>query len=237
MKLVRQYCVFHLLLVLAASPFLEAFGQDSEPKSPHARWERSIQRMEDKDKESSRPRGGVLFVGSSSIRMWKLPSSFPDLAAINHGFGGSQIDDTIHFADRIVWPFEPKVIVFYAGDNDIAAGKTPEVVAADFATFSKLVQDNLPETTLIYVAIKPSIARWNLAEPMIEANAAIAQQCAEDDKRIFLDVWQPMLGDDGKPMSDLFLKDGLHMNSKGYAMWNEQVQAELNKLQEPVAAE
>jgi len=237
MKPARQNCTLYVLLVLAACPFQAATGLDQEPKNPHARWEQSIQGMEARDAEDRQPRRGVLFVGSSSIRMWNLPMSFPELPAINHGFGGSQIDDTIHFADRIVWPFQPKVIVFYAGDNDIARGKTPDVVACDYATFSRLVRKHLPETTLMYVAIKPSIARWKLADLMIEANAAIAKQCAEEDKRIFLDVWQPMLGEDGKPMADLFLKDGLHMNAKGYAMWNALVQAELDLLQKPVVTQ
>lgn len=224
-----------ILLIAAASIAVGAVpqcaGEDAEKKNPHARWERAISRFEDADLDDPRPRQGVLFVGSSSIRFWPLARSFPDLPVVGHGFGGSQIDDTIHFADRIVWPFEPKVIVFYAGDNDVAAGKSARVVADDFKTFSALVHQHLPDTHLIYIAIKPSIARWSLAEKMKQANAAIAQQCDKDDQRTFLDVWTPMLTDDGQPDPMLFVKDGLHLNKSGYQLWNELVIKELSKLQ------
>lgn len=196
----------------------------------HARWESAIRRFEEADQEERRPRDAVLFVGSSSIRMWDLEKSFPGLPAINHGFGGSQIDNSIHFADRIIWPFRPRVIVFYAGDNDIAAGKSAVRVARDYATFSKRVHEHLPETSMVYVAIKPSIARWNLAEEMVVANAAIEKQCEADNQRVFLNIWDPMLGDFGTPMKDLFVKDGLHLNTKGYQIWNDLLKVELRKL-------
>ena len=205
-------------------------ADDAAKKNSHARWEKSILRLEQADRDNPRPRRGVLFVGSSSIRFWQLESSFPDLPVINHGFGGSQIADTIHFADRIVWPFDPKVIVFYAGDNDIAVGKSAETVANDFAAFSAMVHEKLPDTHLIYIAIKPSIARWGLAGEMKIANGNIAAQCAVDEKRTFLDIWQPMLGADGKPKADLFIKDGLHLNTAGYELWIWLVNAELARL-------
>lgn len=219
------------MLILAGALF--SVGAESlrgDEKHRHARWEPAIQRFEQADQDDRRPRDSVLFVGSSSIRMWDLEKSFPGLPSINHGFGGSQIDDSIHFADRIIWPFRPKVIVFYAGDNDIAGGKSADRVAQDYSTFSKMVHEHLPDTSMVYVAIKPSIARWNLADEMAVANAAIEKQCETDDQRVFLNIWHPMLGDLGTPMKDLFIKDGLHLNAKGYQIWNDLLKQELRKL-------
>ena len=223
-----------LLILAGVSLFGSAVslsGKEKERNNErHGRWEAAIRRFEEADRDDRRPRESVLFVGSSSIRMWNLGKSFPEWASINHGFGGSQIDDSIHFADRIVWPFKPRMIVFYAGDNDIAAGKSAARVAQDYATFSKMIHDQLPNTSMIFVAIKPSIARWKLSEGMEVANAAIATQCEADDQRVFLNIWDPMLGDEGTPMKDLFLKDGLHLNAKGYGIWNDLLKVELRKL-------
>lgn len=222
---------------IAAAAISHCAAEDADRKNRHARWERAISRFEEADLADPGPRQGILFVGSSSIRFWNLNRSFPDQPVIGHGFGGSQIDDTIHFADRIVWPFKPKVIVFYAGDNDVAAGKSAKVVADDFKTFSTLVHQHLPDTHLIYIAIKPSIARWSLADKMKQANAAIAQQCEADDQRTFLDVWTPMLTDDGEPDPKLFVKDGLHLNKTGYKLWTDLVTRELTKQQATVTSQ
>ncbi len=212
-----------MIAALTGVALLPAAALDDGKPNPHARWQRAIRRFEDADLDHPRPRHGVLFVGSSSIRFWNLKKSFPDLPVINHGFGGSQIADTIHFADRIVWPFEPEVIVFYAGDNDVADGKSADTVSRDFARFSAAVEEQLPDTQLIYIAIKPSIARWSLAEEMRQANRAIASLCEADPKRTFVDVWSPMLGEDGQPRPELFIKDGLHLNTAGYELWTELV--------------
>jgi hypothetical protein len=231
MRSLRSSAILILAACLFSGSTVRLDGREKKPDADrHARWEAAIHRFEEADRDAPRPRDGVLFVGSSSIRMWDLKESFPGLPAINHGFGGSQIDDSIHFADRIVWPFKPRVIVFYAGDNDIAAGKSAVQVAQDYGTFSDLVHEHLPETSMVYVAIKPSIARWNLADRMAVANAAIEKQCEADDQRVFLNIWDPMLGDFGTPMKDLFLKDGLHLNPKGYRVWNDLLKVELRKL-------
>lgn len=217
-----------LLLVTTLPAAAAMSAQEATDSNPHARWEKAIQRFEEADIDDPRPREGVLFVGSSSIRFWNLKKWFPDQPAINHGFGGSQIDDTIHFADRIVWPFAPKIIVFYAGDNDIAAGKSAETVTADFQTFSRLVREQLPQTELVYIAIKPSLARWKLSDEMKKANDAIAQLCAAEERRRFLDVWTPMLGEDGRPNPHLFIKDGLHLNQAGYELWSGMIAEQLD---------
>ena len=220
-----------VLLLISVNVLLiqsTASGRDVETKkNPHALWEKAIAAFENADQNDRRPRDGILFVGSSSIRLWDLEHSFPDLSTINHGFGGSEIADTIHFADRIVWPFSPRVIVLYAGDNDIAGGQSAQDTTEDFKTFSKQVNERLPNTRLIFIAIKPSIRRWALADEIKRANGAIADICDQDDKRVFLDIWTPMLGDDGRPRPDLFVKDGLHLNEAGYQLWTELLSAEL----------
>jgi lysophospholipase L1-like esterase len=163
----------------------------------------------------------VLFVGSSSIRLWDFKKSFPDLHTINRGFGGSQMADVVQHAERIVLPYRPRAIVLYEGDNDIAAKKTPEQVAADFGTLLKLIRAKLPETPLIVIGTKPSESRWKLIEQQRALNRLLAERCQQDGHATFLDVEQPMLNADGLPRSELFREDKLHLNAAGYALWTE----------------
>lgn len=183
------------------------------------RWESAIERFEKLDRKNPPKSGGILFIGSSSIVMWDLAESFPKLPVINRGFGGSQIADSIHFADRIVFPYRPKTIVFYAGDNDLAAGKSIATVVADYHRFVKTVHARLPRTRILFVAIKPSIARWNLIEKIRAANKLIQAQAKKDKRLLFVDIDAPMIGPDGRPKAELFKKDGLHLNAKGYKLW------------------
>ena len=191
------------------------------------RWESAIRRFEDADRRQFPPKQGVLFVGSSSIVLWDLQKHFPDLAAINRGFGGSQVSDSVRYAERIVLPYEPKIIVFYAGDNDVAAGKSPEQVSADYKQFVAKVHKRLPQTRIVYVAIKPSIRRWNLVEKMRAANALIRATAEQDERLVFVDIDRPMIGDDGKPRSELLRTDGLHLNDEGYKLWSALVRPHL----------
>lgn len=190
-------------------------------EEPASIWEPAIVAFEKADAENPPPTGGLLFVGSSSIRMWKTSDAFPELAPINRGFGGSQIRDSVLYAPRIVIPYAPRTIVFYAGDNDIAGGKSPERVAEDFREFARIVREALPETRLIFVAIKPSLSRWKLRDKMDEANRLVREFADKDDRVEFLDVVPPMLNEKGEPREDIFLPDGLHMNDAGYAIWND----------------
>ena len=113
----------------------------------------------------------------------------------------------------------PRVIVFYAGDNDIAAGKTPKQVGDDFQAFAALVHRELPKTRIVFVSIKPSPARREMADRQRAANGLVEAHCKDSDYLTYLDVATPMLGEDGQPNKELFGKDGLHMNEKGYALW------------------
>jgi len=193
---------------------------EPEKKTPgSARWEATIRRFEEAAQKLPPPRQGILFIGSSSIRGWKLEASFPGLPVINRGFGGSQVADSVEFAGRILIPHEPRVVVIYAGDNDIAAGKSPEQVAADYRAFVKKVHAALPKTRIVYIAIKPSIARWNLVESLRKANALILSETKQDERLAYVDVDRPMIGADGKPRPELFVKDGLHLSPAGYKLW------------------
>ena len=201
---------------------LEAWSQGTgKPKKhdPH-RWDKQIAAFEKADQETAPPKNGILFVGSSSIRYWKVEASFPGMPVINRGFGGSEISDAIFFADRIIIKHRPKIIVFYAGDNDLARGKSSQQVVADYQTFVKTIQGSLPKTRIIFVAIKPSISRWKLIETIRKTNQQIEQITTTDSRQFFLDVDTPMIGADGKPKPELFIKDGLHLNAAGYKLWN-----------------
>lgn len=211
-----------ICLVLIGVESAQTFAAEDD-KANFAKWEASIKKFESQDQQTPPPKMANLFVGSSSIRMWKLDKSFPKFKTINRGFGGSEISDSIHFADRIILKHQPAVILLYAGDNDISHGKSAEIVTADFQKFVSVVRKKLPDTKIGFIAIKPSIKRWNLAGEMRKANKAIASICQKDDQLTFVDVFEPMIGKDGKPRPELFLNDGLHMNDAGYKVWASKV--------------
>lgn len=191
------------------------------------KWEDSIRRFEAEDSKAQPPKQAVLFVGSSSIVGWNLKKFFPDLVTINRGFGGSQIADSIRFVDRIVTPYEPRAIVFYAGDNDLADGKTPEQVEKDFREFVLRVRAKLPEVPILFLGIKPSKQRWHLIDKIRDANKRIESTCKAGTSLTFVSVESAMLGEDGKPRSELLQKDGLHLTDAGYALWSELVRKNL----------
>lgn len=211
---------FLLVAVLSSSLSREANSQDKD-KSPFARWESAMQKFEADDKENPKQAGQVLFIGSSSIRLWDLKKWFPELDAINRGFGGSEVADSVHFYDRIVKPYRPRTIVMYAGDNDIAHKKTPQVIHADFQKFVAKVHKDFPGTNIVYVAVKPSISRWKMIEQVRETNALISALAENHLLVTFLDIDTPMIGEDGKPKPELFVSDGLHMSNAGYKIWSD----------------
>lgn len=208
--------------LLAILLFLAWSAHAVEPaKFDPARWETTIQKFEAQDKQAPPAAGGALFIGSSSIRKWDLRKWFPDHAdAINRGFGGSHMADSTYYAERIAIPYKPRVIVVYAGDNDIAGGKSPQRVLSDYQAFVKKIHAALPQTKIVYIAIKPSIARWSLVDKMRAANALIRKETESDERLSFIDIDTPMLGGDGKPRPELFVKDGLHLSDAGYKIWS-----------------
>lgn len=183
-------------------------------------WAADIGKFTAADAANPPPAGAVVFVGSSSIRFWTtLAEDFPGIAVLNRGFGGSELADSAFYADRIVIPYHPRLVVLYAGENDLANGKTPETVAADFNAFCAKLHAALPATPLIYIAMKPSPSRWALHDKFARGNALIAAACARDPRLAFVNVEPPMLGPDGQPRPELFREDRLHMKPEGYALW------------------
>lgn len=184
------------------------------------RWTKEMAAFEKQDRESRPAPGGIVFVGSSSIRLWDLAKAFPGMPLINRGFGGSEIADSVAHVDLLVIRHKPRTVVFYAGDNDLASGKTPSAVKADFDAFVAKVHAALPQTRIAFIAIKPSLQRWAIVAKVREANALIRKVCEQDDRLGFVDVDGPMLGWDDKPRKDLFVADGLHLSGRGYELWN-----------------
>jgi lysophospholipase L1-like esterase len=187
------------------------------------RWEPTIKKFEDADKVTPPPQNGIVFIGASSIVRWNLPESFPELGpqAINRGFGGSMAADSTRYAERIVIPYKPATVVFYAGDNDVEANHTPEQIAGDFTAFERKVHAALPATEIIFISIKPSTRRWPWIEQIKSANALVKQYCATHPRLTFMDIVPQMLGADGTPRKELLLDDGLHMTPAGYKIWND----------------
>jgi len=189
------------------------------PAAP-ANWSAEIDALTHADATHPPAPGGIVFVGSSSIRLWAtLAEDFPGLPVIRRGFGGSELADSVFYADRIVLAYRPRTIVLYAGENDISAGKAPEAVAADFEAFRAKVFAALPRVRLIYLAMKPSPSRWAIHEKLARGNALIAAACARDPRCTFVDVWPAMLDTAGQPRHELFREDRLHMNHDGYLIW------------------
>lgn len=182
-------------------------------------WAAELSAFDAQDRAAPYRRGGVVFVGSSSIRFWDLDASFPGRDYLNRGFGGSQIADSVEYLELLVLRHEPRAVVLYAGDNDVAAGKTPAAVAADFDAFARGLHAALPSAHLLFLAIKPSVARWNLVERMREANRLIRERVDADSRMTWVDVHAPMIGADGLPRRGLLAADGLHLSAAGYALW------------------
>lgn len=216
--------IFFLLLLSVSTASAQA-----EPYTRAKEWEREIGAFLEIDRKQTPPRDAVLFVGSSTIRMWtSLREDFPQLRVINRGFGGSRLEDLVFFAPKIVAPYKPRTIVVYSGENDIEAGQPAENVLADFKAFVAFRDANLPRTPVVYLSMKPSILRWRLWPEMKRGNDLIAAESRLHKRVVFVDLARWMLGADGKPMPDIFLADNLHLNARGYAILRDAVRPHLN---------
>lgn len=200
-----------------------------------AKWENDIQTME--KNFPNVPAHPILFVGSSSIRGWKVTEYFPGLPVVNHGFGGSEYFDALSYADRIIHPLRPRAVVLYDGDNDIARGKSPEWVAADMKALVRVIHHANPQTPVVVLSTKTSMARWEFHEQMEQSNRLLAEFAASDPRVTFLDVNTPLLDAGGKPDERYFLPDRLHLNHEGYVVWTNLLRPVLDRiLANPVPA-
>ncbi len=237
----RVFCpprAISLLILLAAGPLSGSENQGSTPVAPKVasvqartpvrpgwlyarrKWDAEMAAFAKSDAEKGVKPGGILFVGSSSIRLWTtLSEDFPGQGVTNRGFGGSQIPDCVEYIDRLVTPHMPRQIVFYCGGNDLAAHHSPEAVAENFAVFVEEARRRVPGVRVAFISIAPNPARWAQVDWVREANRRIAGYCRGAEGVEFIDVFSAMLAADGKPRPELFREDGLHMNRAGYKVW------------------
>lgn len=184
------------------------------------------------DSLSMPPKNAILFTGSSSFRLWKnIGSYFPGYTIINRGFGGSTLPDMIRYTDAIIFPYQPKQIIIYCGENDFAADTTlyPAQVAARFEELFNLIRSKYKKVPIAYVSMKPSPSRQHLMARYNVANVMIRNFLKKKKRTAFIDVYKAMLLHDGKPMPDIFIQDNLHMNEKGYAIWQKIIEPYLLK--------
>ena len=205
-----------VIVALLGSASAAADTPDPDPK----RFATAIERFVAWDRQNSFPANAILFVGSSSIVNWPTAVAFPGNPSINRGFGGSELSDVNYYFEQVVRPYKPSTIVLYAGDNDIDAGKDAEQVFRDFKVFADRVRLELPETRVLFISIKPSIARWEKWPAMVDANKLVREYVADLPNLQYVDLAAPLLNDEGQP-KDVFVDDGLHLNESGYALWQQ----------------
>ena len=212
--------------LVAALAIAGACGRPRVPSTSVAvsaaltRFETEIRAFEDSDRVKPPAPNGIVFVGSSSIRLWPdLRADFPGRNVIQRGFGGSRLDEVLYYAPRMVLPYKPQLIVLYTGENDVAEGRTPTQIFSDYKSFVALVQRHLSAALIAYISIKPSPSRWQLVDRMRETNSMIERYALTHPQLAYIDVFTPMIGPSGRPRAELFVSDSLHMNRDGYALW------------------
>jgi lysophospholipase L1-like esterase len=206
----NKYFVFFGILFLS----LSIFAQSNYP------FAKEITQYKEQDSKDFPPSNGILFVGSSSLRIWKnLEEVYKDYNAINRGFGGSTLGQAIYYADDIIYPYQPRQVVIYSGENDLAEGASVEITYDRFKTFFDLIRKKMPNVPIAFISIKPSPSRVNLMPKMIAANKLIEDFLAKKTNTKFINVFDAMLQNNQQPKSDIFLADNLHMNDKGYQIW------------------
>ena len=199
-------------------------------KADPAKWEKSIAAFEQADREHPPQKGDIVFTGSSTIARWKtLPNYFPGFRVVNRGFGGSQMEDSLYFAERILVAHEPAAVVIFAGSNDINAGKSPDSVVENFKAFVVKVRAALPKTQISYIEITSSPSRWSQRDKVIEANKQIRAFCEATPGVKFIAVREKLLGTNGEPRTELFESDKLHPNADGYKILADAIRPVLPK--------
>ena len=211
-----------LLTVLFVCCSLVLFAQD------RSFW-KEIKAFKSADSVKAPPQNAIVFVGSSSFRMWKdLQNAFPRHVVINRGFGGSSLPHVIDYAGEIVIPYKPKQVVIYCGENDFTNDTvTSKIVTERFITLFNLLSKELPRTEIVFVSMKPSPSRRHLMTEVDAANDEIRNFLQSKKRAGYIDIWDDMLDKNGEPRKELFLKDMLHMNAAGYAIWQKAIAPHL----------
>lgn len=184
-------------------------------------FESEIKNFEKQDSISMPAKGQILFIGSSSFRIWKsFAMDLAGIAAINRGFGGSTMSDALYYFDRMVVQYAPSAVVVYEGDNDLNQGKSPEELAKEYEDFSNRLKKALPKTKLVYLAVRPSLARIAIVDKQKQFNSWLENYCKSQKGRFYLDMHSPFYLPDGTVMPDIFIADRLHLNEKGYQIFS-----------------
>lgn len=223
-------CAAALCGTAARAQTAMAINSPAASASSSGQWDASFAAFAAADKEHAPAPGGVLFVGSSSIRLWDgLETDFKSLpVVVKRGFGGSSMLDCAQHLRNLVMPYKPRLVLVYAGDNDLAEGRTPQDVLKSFAAFVQGVRLSLPATRIAYISVKPSPSRLSLLPQIRETNSLIRQYTMTVPNTDFIDVFTPMLNASGQPRTELFRADALHLNTLGYALWKQVITAHLN---------
>jgi len=205
--------------------FLVAFAgllSAAEPLKPD-RFEAAIAKFEADQSANPPPKGGNVFIGSSSIRLWNLTEAFPEQPCINYGFGGAVMEEVARYAPRLLPECQPRRVIVYAGDNDLAREIEPKAVVADFEKLVAYLAETVPKAEVIILAVKPSPSRWKLREQYLATNKLLSEIADSNPRVKYADTWSVLLNDDGGPKAAYYQKDNLHLTPEGYAAWNKVV--------------
>jgi len=205
-------------------------NQESKPVADQPFWN-DIQNFKKQDSVSFPPKNAILLIGSSSFTKWTdVQDYFPGYTIINRGFGGSTLLDEIRYVNDIVFPYQPKQIIIYCGENDLASSDTvtASMVLDRFKQLFQMIRDK-SEAPIAYISMKPSPSRRHLFPKMREGNQLIKDFLATQKNTAFIDVHQKMLDLTGQPLPEIFLDDSLHMNAKGYAIWKKEMEPYMQK--------
>jgi len=207
-----RFFVLNFLLI----GFLNATAQDPN------RYKDQVDKLYNTEYDFSPEKKRVVFTGSSSIRMWKdVTTRFPEYNIVNNGFGGSHFSDLIYFYDQLITKQKPDILFIYEGDNDIAANKKVNKIYKEAKSLVNRILTDLPETKVVLISPKPSIARQSFEKKYRKLNRKLSKFCQNTKDVEFADVWSVMFDKNGKVYEDIFIEDGLHMNKKGYDLWTE----------------
>ena len=227
----RRLLPFTIVLALLVTVSLVRAQTTRPATNPFARWEKDVAAFEAKDRANPPPRGAVLFVGSSTIVRWKtLPSDFPDVVTLNRGFGGNSIIDCTHFADRTIFPYDPKMIVLRAGGNDLHGGKTVERVFQDYKDFVAKVRSKYADVPIVYLSMSPAPARWAERDLNKAVNTLIEKYDKDNPNLKYVECYDMTLTKDGQAREELFVEDKLHFNAEGYKLLAERLRPVLANL-------
>jgi hypothetical protein len=202
-------------MVLAWAPPLAGQVDDPDPN----RYTDTFDDWSTSDAENSIPADPIVFIGSSSINYWRTAFDFPQFPVINRGFGGSQASDASFWVYRGVLKYNPSVVVYYEGDNDTSLGKKAPQIFEDMREFAEAVHRVSPRTQVVYLSVKPAPARWDMWGEAQATNALLEKFATSYDYVHYVDVGSDMIGPDGQPIPELFVRDGIHMTSAGYEIW------------------